>query len=396
MSFPTLTLRIAFASDPMVATPSWTDVTSTLRGTNTIKRGRQHELDRMQAAVADLELDNQQGNYWPNNAGGSYYPNVKPNKRINLYAVYNAITYHLYTGFIEDWNPAWIDQRGGLFPIVRPQCTDLLANIARYELNDGTGYSQELSGTRIGNVLDDFGWLGGRDLDAGQSNMKASGALENANAQEHLIAVQKSEMGIIYIAGDGDVQFEDRHHRLKDPHLTSQATFGEDAGEKAYHGLQPRYGASQIYNDVRITREGGSQQAATDSTSQDDYGKRSYSETGLLMTTDLEAADQAHFILRRNKDPFQRARTLRIFPQSDPDNLFPQVLGREISDRITLRRNEADMDEDYFIEGIAHMIDLGNYSWETIWQLSAADTLKYWALGVAGYGEIGETTYLCY
>jgi len=397
MAWPTLVLRIAFASDPMSASPSWTVITSDLRSITT-KRGRQHELNRMQAAVADLELNNRHGNYWPNNTGGSYYPNVKPNKRINLYAIYDAVTYHLFTGFLEDWNPAWIDEKGGLFPIVRPQCADLCANIARYDLNHA-GYSQELSGIRIGNVLDHFGWPAGlRDLDAGQSQMQASGAMESVNAWEHLLNVQKSELGIIYIAGDGDVQFEDRHHRLKGAHLVSQATFGDDSGEKPYHGLRPRYGASQIYNDVRIKREGGNQQSAVDATSQTAYGKRSFSESGLFMTTDGEAADQANFILKTYKDPFFRTRELRIVPESHPADLWPQVLGREISDRITLRRNEADLDEDYFIEGIQHTIDIVNYTWETMWQLSCAEGIqqKFWALGVAGYSEIGETTYLCY
>ena len=114
------------------------------------------------------------------------------------------------------------------------------------------------------------------------------------------------------------------------------------------------------------------------------------------MTTDGEAADQANFIKRRYKDPFFRTRLLRIVPESHPSDLWPQVLGRKISDRITLRRNEADLDEDYYIEGIEHTINLVNYEWVTTWQLSACDTLTYWALGVAGFGEIGETTYLCY
>jgi len=345
----------------------------------------------------ELELDNRDGDYWANNTGGSYYPNVLPGKRIQLYAVYNAITYYLYTGFIEDWNPRWLDEKGGLFALVLPNCADLVANIARYDLNDGTGYSQQTSHARIDEVLDDFGWLGGRDFDAGQSDMQATGALVDVNAWQHLIDVQKSELGIIYIAGDGDVQFEDRHHRMKGAHLTSQAIFGEDGGsEKPYQGLHPRYGASQIFNDIRITRSGGAQKSATDATSQTAYGKRSYSETGLLMTTNEEAQDQADFLLRTYKDPRLRARQLRIFPQSDPDVLYPQVLGREISDRITLRNNEADIDEDYFIEGIEHRINCKDYSWETIWQLSSVDDTNYWALGQAGFSEIGETTVLAY
>lgn len=396
MAWPTLVLRIAFASAPMATSPSWDAVTSSLRSIH-IKRGRQHELDQISAGTAQLELDNRAGNYWPNNAGGDYSPNVLPGKRIQLYAVYGGVTYYLYTGFIEDWNPEWLVANAGLFPIVRPVCSDLCNNLANFDLNDGAGYAEELSGTRVGNVLDDLGWpAADRDLDPGKSYMQATGALADENAWSHLLKIQQSELGILYIAGDGHVQFEDRHHRLISPHMTSQATFGEDAGEKAYHGMEPRYGADSIRNDIRVTRSGGTQQSAYDSTSQTNYGKRSLSKTGLLLINDYESSDQANYLLGCYKDPALRARTLRILPEANPSVLWPQVLGREISDRITVRRNEASLDEDYFIESIEHNIDLVNYTWETKWQLSNAYAVQYWVLGVAGYSEMGETTRLAY
>ena len=139
MAWPTLVLRIAFASAPMATSPSWDAVTSSLRSIH-IKRGRQHELDQISAGTAQLELDNRAGNYWPNNAGGDYSPNVLPGKRIQLYAVYGGVTYYLYTGFIEDWNPEWLVANAGLFPIVRPVCSDLCNNLANFDLNDGAGH----------------------------------------------------------------------------------------------------------------------------------------------------------------------------------------------------------------------------------------------------------------
>ena len=394
MAWPTLTLRMAFASDPMDAVPVWTTITNDVRRIY-IKRGRQHELDRMEAGTCYIELLNQHGNYWPLNAAGAYFPNVLPGKRVNLIATYNAVPYELYTGFIEDWNPDWLQRKGGLIPIVRPNCVDLLSNLANFDINSA-GYAQELSGARVGNVLDEIIWpAGARDLDAGQSLMQASGALADENALEHLAIIQQSELGIVYIAGDGDVQFEDRHHRLLN-HQVSLAIFGDDLGENFYHGMEPRYGAEDIRNDIRITRDGGAQQSASDAASQTAYGKRSLSSSGLLMTSDLETQDQANYMIKRYKDPALRNRILKIIPERDPDRLWPKTLGYEISDRITVRRNEASIDQDYHIEGIIHDINLADRTWSTQWQLSDADSQVYWVLEVVGFSELEETTFLGY
>jgi len=391
----TITVRIAFSSDPFDASPTWTDVTNDAYEFE-IRRGRQYELDRIECGLATVFLENLSGDYWPNNTGGAYYPNVLPGKRINIRATYGGTTYDLYTGFIEAWQPDWLGL-AGYGPIIRLDCADLLKNLSRLELNDGTGYSQEASGTRVGNVLDDLGWpAGARDLDAGQSTMIATGALVNENALAHLLTVQQSELGIVFIAGDGDVQFQDRHARLKSPYTTSQATFGDDTGESPYRAIEPSYDDDFIYNDVRMTRSGGTEQTASDATSQTTFGKRSLVRTGLLMADDNEALSQAQFQLSRYKDAALRSRELVLYPDHAPADLFSKVLGYDISTRITVRLNQANIDTDYHIEGIAHHYSARTGLWETRWQLSDADSQVYWALGVAGFSELGETTRLAY
>jgi hypothetical protein len=174
-----------------------------------IERGRQHFLDRIEAGTVYLVLKNSSGNYWPNNAAGDYYPNVLPGKRINIRATYSAVTYDLFTGFIESWEPGWLgaSQKGAT---MRLTCSDLLSRLSAFNLNSA-GYAEEVSGTRIGNMLDDLGWpAADRDLDTGQTTLQATGALANVNALDHLYTVQESEQGIVFIAGDGDVQFHDR------------------------------------------------------------------------------------------------------------------------------------------------------------------------------------------
>jgi len=386
---------VAFASDPFDAMPVWTDITGDVRRVM-IKRGRQTQLDRMEAGTAIIELKNFHGNYWPLNATSPHYPYVKPNKLVQIRSAYNGVPYYLYTGFAESWKPSWLSASGGQKALMRLQCADLIKRLARYDLNTA-GYAQELSGTRVGNVLDDVGWpAGARDLDIGQSQMQATGAIADKKAMSHLFTVQDSELGIIYVAGNGDVQFEDRYHRLKAPHTVSQAIFGDDLGENYYHDVEPDYDDQFIYNDIRITRDGGTQQPASDAPSKTAYGPNTYSKTGLLMTTDNEALDQAQYLLKMFKDPLLRPSTLKILGERDPANLWPKLLGYDISTRITLRLNQATIDKDFFIEGVTHDINVKDGTWGVSWELSNVDEQQYWALGVAGLGELGVATYLAY
>jgi len=393
MAEPDIIIRIAFTTMPMATTPVWATVTPNALEFYS-KRGRQHFLDRIEAGEAITILDNSQGYYWPGNTSSPYSPNILPGKRLNIQTSYGGSIRDVYTGFIEEWHPGWRLSAGSA-PIMELRCADLQKNLALFTL--GTiGYNQENSGTRVTNILNDFGWpLGARDISAGQTTLQATGTITDIKAMDHLFTVQHSELGIFYQAPDGDVQFENRHHRLLN-HTVSRGTFGDDIGEMKYQNAKFSYDDQYLYNDIRITRLNGAEQVAKNSSSSANFGPRSFSRSDLLMTADTEAKDQADYLLSKYKDPALRVGELTIYPKSDPNNLYPKVLGFDISDRITLRLNQASVDTDYYIEGITHRYAATNERWETTWQLSDADTQVYWAIGVAGFSEIGETTRLCY
>lgn len=392
-------VRIAFDTDPMAAVPVWTDVSADVLSIYT-KRGRQHELGRIETGIAVIQLLNIDGDYWPLNAGGAYSGKVLPGKRINIRATYGVTTYDIYTGFIEAWEPTWLGEK---IAIMNVRCADIGKRFSKHDLNNA-GEAEELSGTRVVNTLDEIGWPGAglrisaghRNIDVGQTTVKATGPQVAVNAMTHLFLVQDSEVGILFLSPDGVVQFQDRHARLKAPYTVSQATFGDDTGEQKYRFLQPSYDDQFIYNDIRRTRIDGTEQIASDAPSQGDYGKSTSNKTGLLMLLDTEAKDQCDYMLSQYKDPTFRIRGLEIYPEIDPHDLFPKVLGYDISTRITLRLNEASLDQDYHIEGIIHNFDRRRGTWTTWWQLSDATGIKYWVLGVAGFSELSLTTKLGY
>jgi len=375
----------------MAVTPTWTNLNGLDVLSISIKRGRNHQLDRIEAGEAIIELNNSSGNYWPDNAAGPYYGYILPGKKFNIRATYSS-TYDLFTGYISRWPPSFMSQ-GGAGPIVTVTCRDIQNKLAQFLMNNA-GEVEELSGTRVGNVLDEYGFpAADRLLDAGQSTMIATGAQVNVNAMSHLFTVQDSEFGIIFQQPDGDVEFQDRHARLFSPYNTSQATFGNDGAELRYCDLVVDQDEKDVINDVHIKRSGGTQQDASDATSQSTYGIASMSKTGLLMTTDNEALDQANYLCNKYKDSVMRVKAIIIRPQADPANLWPKVLGYDISTRITLRLDMASIDRDYHIEGISHTVDFRRGTWETRWELSDADSQEYWVLDES---ILGTNTRLAY
>lgn len=65
------------------------------------RRGKQQELDRYDAGVMSVTLENTDRAYDPQHAGGPYYGHLKPNKRIAATSTYAGITYPIFTGFVD-------------------------------------------------------------------------------------------------------------------------------------------------------------------------------------------------------------------------------------------------------------------------------------------------------
>lgn len=161
------------------------------------------------------------------------------------------------------------------------------------------------------------------------------------------------------------------------------------AGELPYieGGLTLSFSKNEVRNDVQVTRSGGTLQEATDSTSETAYRTRSYVLTPLL-TTDGEALSMAQFLVSTYKDPHLRVNSMVVRPRMLPASLWPQALGREIGDRITINRRPATgsmITGEHFIEGINHAVSIGSNGWD--WQssffTSPASQGAVWLLGVS-------------
>lgn len=413
MSFP-YTFPIDWAGGPVVPdyvigrlsanttpfdSPDWEDVSADIMSIS-IRRGRQYEMSRFEAGTAVIRLKNTSGNYWPNNIAGAFYPDIKPYKRFQIRKTYGdpAVSYTLFTGFVEQWKPGWV-----LHPITGAymdvSLVDLFRSLSRLE-TDADGYPQELTGTRVSRVLTALDWTGS-DIDAGEVQCAAINAIPPAveymvNALEHLQSVAELENGQLYVAADGDVQFEDRYHRMTD-HITPVATFGDGVGDMPIYSYDLSYDDEHIWNEVKVSPDDGETwQTVSNAVSISDYGKR----TLLIQApaiSDADALALAQHLLNRYAQPYLVAKSITIKTGADPTNLCPKAWGYDISDCIAVRLTEADIFQNMWIDSIEHdWVATQPENWTTRWGLSIASGYQYWLLENAVYGKLGTTTKLGY
>lgn len=392
---PTFSVEIAFGYTWEDADPTWTDVSSYVLDDLSIDRGRSRELDQFQTGAASFTLINDDRRFDPWYAAGPYYGLLKPNVPVRIRVAWGA-TYTLFRGFVDGWPQTYTP--ANVMAHVPINCSDAFKLLSQMELTSATftfddedlgfdlgrfggeGFDEEqVSGERIDALLDLAGWPDAlRDIDTGTTTCQAQDATDAA--LDALQVVEKSEDGFLYVSSDGTVTFVGRFGRTDLTRMnTSQGTFSDADGTSPYDDLIYPYDDQLIYNDVRRTREGGVEQSAEDADSIADYFRKPHSLSGLVMSTDAQAAALAQTFLERYKEPQQRIDGLTIDPGNNPDEQYPLVLGLEILDRITVSRTPQEIgsaiSEDYWIQGIKH--SWSGFKWQTSYYVTPVDAFEW-------------------
>lgn len=265
---------------------------------------------------------------------------------------------------------------------------------AHYEAR--TGWAGDLPGTRIGRVLDAIGWPSAlRNLHTGTTTLQSFPGGDSALGHSQKVA--ETEEGLLFVDGQGRITlFGRRHLQTSTVSTVSQITFGDGAGELPYRAESTRgIDDLDLWNEVRVTRDNGSTQVAVDAASQTSYGERTLEKSAQLMDSDSEAKDKAFYLLNQYKTPQQRLERINLHSQDSPSTLLPQMLGRELWDRVTVKHRPRTttgytFSQESIIERIEHRYSPGE--WVTNFALSIADATQYWLAGVVGRSEAGTTT----
>ena len=126
MPYPTPKVEIAFNDGPYVASPTWTDVTSFVRGMG-IDRGRSDDWGDFYGS-ASVVLDNRARTFDPFYTSGTYYGKLLPRRQIRITATYGGTSYPVFRGYVDGWPPTWTD--AGKDSTVTLSCMDALGLLA--------------------------------------------------------------------------------------------------------------------------------------------------------------------------------------------------------------------------------------------------------------------------
>ena len=375
----TLSVDLGFGSGPLATTPSWTDITTYVRAM-TINRGRSAVRQEFNAGSLTLLLDNTDGRFDPNNSSSPYDPDLKLGTPVRIQALHSVTTYDLFRGHIDVWPLTY--PQSGKDAMVKLDCVENLALIRSDELT-AQAYSLESTDTRLGNILDDVGWpAADRDFDSGVLEVAAQ--TFSGPASTLVGELLEAEQGDLYIAGNGDATFK---NRVAFSASTSQATY--DPGTSLdYQRVSLIYDDDTLINTVAVTGLTGSAQTASDATSITDHGPARFESTNISLIGEPDALNVAEWVVGTNKDVLVRVVGFDVQPHSDPANLWPEVLGRELLELVTVKVDPpgagTTLDQVVGIESIQHSVTPGEWLVTyTCFPLSVFDTTDYWVLDTA-------------
>jgi hypothetical protein len=309
--------------------------------TTTVRRGKNEALDRIDAGIASITVDNSDRLFDPLYEEGPFYTQLVPRRSVRIF----ANDYPVFVGFIDDFD---IQYEPGVQSVVRIDVSDAFSILTNSGLEEFTPTS-ELSGARIEAVLDrpEVLWPTElRDIDPGNSVMLDNDVAEGTGTLEYLQRVANSEFGSLFLAKDGKITYRERNAIPNTPDLV----FSDEVEEGVFTGIQFAdvnivYGSENLYN--RISLENADvfpeEAFAEDADSQALYGPRTLSQSGLLVQEPTDLQFLADYLLGRYKEPQYRFETVTVVLDTLTTVNQDKVLDLEIGDIILVRFEPSDI-----------------------------------------------------
>jgi len=306
-----------------------------------IRRGKTQALDRIDAGVVSITVDNSDRTFDPLYEAGPYFGQLIPRRSVRVTANGQPV----FVGFIDDFD---IQYEPGVQSVVRIDVSDAFSVLANAGLEEFTPES-ELSGARIETVLDrsEVDWPEAlRDIDPGNSVMLDADVSEGTPALEYLQLVANSEFGTLFLAKDGKVSFRQRNAVPNTPNLV----FSDEVVDGDYTGIQFAdvnivYGSENLYNRIDLENADvfPEEAFAEDAESQVVYGPRTFSASGLLVQEPDQLQFLADFLLARYKEPQYRFETVTVVMDTLSTENQDKVLDLEIGDIVLVRFEPSDI-----------------------------------------------------
>ena len=306
-----------------------------------IRRGKSQALDRIDAGVVSVTVDNSDRLFDPLYEAGPYFGQLIPRRAVRV----TSNDLPVFVGFVDDFD---IQYEPGVQSVVRIDASDALSVLTSAGLEEFTPDS-ELSGARINTILDlpEIDWPADlRDIDPGNSTMLDTDVSEGTSALTYMQLVANSEFGTLFLSKDGKISFRERNSVPNIPDLV----FSDEVVEGAYTGIQFAdvnivYGSENLYNRISLANADifPEEAFAEDADSQAIYGPRTLSQSGLLVQEPEQLQFLADFLLARYKEPQYRFETVTVVLDTITAENQDKVLDLEIGDIVQVRFEPSDI-----------------------------------------------------
>src|SRR6266498_2746218 len=126
-------IEVAFATQPMAASPTWTDISTFGSAVNPIgiSRGRPDEFSEVSPSTLAVLLNNADGRFTQGRVASPYYPNVRNGRRSRVSMIYSSTTYVRFDGHVNEWPTTWEEGAAGALSWVQITATDRLKRLGQ-------------------------------------------------------------------------------------------------------------------------------------------------------------------------------------------------------------------------------------------------------------------------
>ena len=411
---PTLGVSIDFANGPAFGNPLILDDPSTPLGVGiladapadvvdvsdialrvSIRRGRNRVLNSFEAGTATVVLEDDNGDYNPQNTSSPYYGKLLPLRKIRIWADYDdgggTDRYYLYSGYIVSFDNTF---RLGNDEVstVTFQCVDAFRLLQNVQISTVAGSSAgQTTGARIENLLDLASFpVSQRLIDVGDTTVQA-----DPGTSRSLLAacqnIEQTELGGFFIDDEGNAVFLSRS-TVSEKADETPLLFNDDGTNISYQSIDFAYDDTQIFNDITVTRLGGTAQNVQSTSSIETYFIHSGSRSDLLMQTDAEALDQASMLLNARENALLRIDSIGLnLMDSTASNRIVAGLESDLFTLINVTKTgqaSSTFTLELFVQGIQH--DITPNTWTTRF-LTAEPIIQAFILDSAIQGLLDGT-----
>jgi len=304
----------------------------------TITRGRNLQRDTYEAGSAVVRVLDPESYFNPQNTSSPYYGYLVPLRKVRISATTATTDAFLFSGYTTEYRYTYDQAEQMGYVDIYVSDAFRLYQLAQVEAVTDAGAGQS-TGTRLGKLLDQINFPANmRTLATGDSLCQADpGTLRTALGA--LKNVEFSEQGAFYINGSGTAVFKDRSDVVSSIAATP-IEFNQSTGIP-YKNLVFAFDDKLIINQAQMTRYGGSQQFAENTTSVAKYFPHTYSQQELVIDTDANALNIAKTYVATRAETTIRidAMTIDLLDTSVPTDT---IIGLDYFTNCRIENNQPD------------------------------------------------------